>query len=40
MAAKPVPRKRSDGSIAWRQPFRLRPGGPVTYETFDTREDA
>lgn len=40
MAAKPIPRKRQDGTVAWRQPFRLKPGGSVTYETFDTRDDA
>lgn len=40
MAAKPVPRARRDGSIAWRLPYRRRPGGPVTYETFTTRADA
>lgn len=40
MAAKPQPRRRANGSIAWRLPFRLDPGGPVTYETFDTPEDA
>lgn len=40
MAAKPVPRRRADGTIVWRQPFRLRPGGPVTYETFTSREEA
>lgn len=40
MAAKPVPRRRSDGSIAWRQPYRLTPGSVVTYETFTSREEA
>lgn len=40
MAAKPVPRKRSDGSVSWRSPFRIKPGGVVTYETFSTQEEA
>lgn len=40
MAANPVPRKRADGSIAWRQPYRRVPGGRTTYETFDTIEAA
>lgn len=40
MAAKPTPRRLAKGQIKWRQPFRLVPGGQVTYETFTTREDA
>jgi len=40
MAAKVQPRARRDGSISYRQPFRLTRGGQVTYETFDTYEDA
>ena len=40
MAAKVQPRARKDGSISYRQPFRLTPSGAVTYETFDTYEDA
>ena len=40
MAAEPVPRKRTDGTVVWRLPFRLRPGGVVTYETFTARDEA
>jgi integrase len=40
MAATPVPHRLKDGTIHWRQPFRLVPGGRVTHETFDTRETA
>ena len=40
MAAKVQPRARRDGSIAYRQPFRLTRSGAVTYETFDTYEAA
>lgn len=40
MAAKPVPRKRKDGSVYWIQPFRLVPGGKPTSETFETKAEA
>lgn len=40
MASKPVPRRLKDGTVKWRMPFRLVPGGPLTSETFDTAEDA
>jgi len=40
MAATPVPHRLADGTIHWRQPFRLVPGGRVTHETFATRESA
>lgn len=39
MASTPIPRK-SGGTIKYRLPFRLVPGGKVTTETFDTYEDA
>lgn len=40
MAAKPQPRTLKDGTILWRQPFRLVPGGTVTYETFPSAQEA
>lgn len=40
MAATPRPKKLKDGTIVWRQPFRLVPGGGVTYETFTARNEA
>jgi len=40
VAATPVPHRLADGTIHWRQPFRLVPGGRVTHETFATREGA
>ncbi|WP_147572887.1 hypothetical protein [Cellulomonas massiliensis] len=38
MAAKTVVRRRADGSIAYRVPFRIAPGGKVTSETFESAE--
>ncbi len=35
MASKPVPRRRANGDIVYRVPFRLAPGGSVTSESFD-----
>lgn len=40
MAAKPQPKVLKDGTIRWRLPYRRAPGGKITYETFDTPEDA
>lgn len=40
MAAKPTPRQRADGTVVYRLPFRLAPGGKVTSETFDAYDDA
>jgi integrase len=40
VAAKTVVRRRTDGTIAYRVPFRVTPGSAVTSETFETAEDA
>lgn len=40
MASKPIPKRRADGSVVFKLPFRLSPGGRLTSETFDTIEDA
>src|SRR5690606_27009302 len=40
MAAKPQAKVLKDGTVRWRQPYRRFPGAKVTYEMFDTPEDA
>lgn len=40
MASKPIAKRRADGTVAYKLPFRLVPGGQVTTETFETYADA
>jgi integrase len=40
VVARTVVRRRADGSVAYRVPFRLAPGGSITSETFESPEDA
>jgi integrase len=40
VASKPIPKRRADGSVVFKLPFRLSPGGRLTSETFDSIEDA
>lgn len=40
MASKPVPRRRADGTLVYRVPFRLVPGGTLTSESFDGSDGA
>ena len=40
MASKPIPKRGANGSVVFKLPFRLSPGGRLTSETFSSIDEA